>query len=120
MTTTTPVNLGSLEDLGEGEKRSLPAAGTQVLVCRVQGTLYAVEDVCSHANNALCPGRLSGYMISCPVHSARFDVRTGAHQGPPAYTGIRSFPIVESAAGAIVEITPKTPPGASFDPRTTS
>ena len=81
----------------------------QVLVVRVRGTLYAVEDLCSHADNALCPGRLSGYMITCPVHSARFDVRTGAHQGPPAFRGIRSFPIEETPAGAIVEIAPPVP-----------
>jgi 3-phenylpropionate/trans-cinnamate dioxygenase ferredoxin subunit len=119
MTTNQRINLGPLEDLGEGEKRSLPAADTQVLVCRVQGSLYAVEDLCSHADNALCPGRLSGYMISCPVHSARFDVRNGDHQGPPAYRGIRSFPIEEAASGAIVEIASTAPDQTSFDPHMT-
>jgi len=116
MTMIKRVNLGSLKDLGEGEKRSLEAADTQVLVCRVRGKLYAVEDLCSHAANALCPGRLSGYMITCPVHSARFDVRTGSHQGPPAFTGIRSFPVEESSAGAVVEIASTTPAQTSFDP----
>ncbi|MCZ6711091.1 MAG: Rieske 2Fe-2S domain-containing protein [Gammaproteobacteria bacterium] len=116
MTTLKRVNLGSLADLGEGEKRSLEAADTQVMVCRVRGTLYAVEDRCSHADNALCPGRLSGYMITCPVHSARFDVRSGAHEGPPAFTGIRSFAIEESPAGAVLEIAPSAPPETSFDP----
>lgn len=109
MTTLKQINLGPLEDLGEGEKRSMDVDGTQVLVCRVRGTLYAVEDQCSHADNPLCPGRLSGYMISCPVHSAQFDVRTGAHQGPPAYTGIRSFPIDESDGTAVLEIAPMAP-----------
>jgi len=103
------IELGPLEDLGEGEKRSIEADGTQVLVCRVRGTLYAVEDLCSHADNPLCPGRLSGYLISCPVHSAQFDVRTGAHQGPPAYTGIRSFAIEESNGTTMLEIAPKGP-----------
>ena len=114
MTTAERINLGSLEDLGEGEKRSLEAADTKVLVVRIRGTLYAVEDLCSHADNALCPGRLSGYMITCPVHSARFDVRTGKHQGPPAFIGIRSFPIEESEAGAVVEIAPAAPSETSF------
>jgi nitrite reductase/ring-hydroxylating ferredoxin subunit len=119
MATAQRINLGPLEDLGEGEKRSLDAAGTQLLVVRVRGTLYAVEDQCSHADNALCPGRLSGYMIGCPVHGARFDVRTGAHQGPPAFTGIRSFPIEEGATGAVVEIAPLAPAVTSFDPHMT-
>jgi 3-phenylpropionate/trans-cinnamate dioxygenase ferredoxin subunit len=119
MTTANRVNLGSLEDLGEGQKRSLEVGHTQVLVVRVRGTLYAVEDLCSHADNALCAGRLSGYMITCPVHSARFDVRTGDHQGPPAFTGIRSFPIEESAAGAVVEMASTAPSQTSFDPHMT-
>ncbi|MFP6837542.1 MAG: Rieske 2Fe-2S domain-containing protein [Pseudomonadales bacterium] len=114
MTTLKRVNLGSLADLGEGEKRSFDAADINVLVCRVRGTLHAVEDRCSHADNALCPGRLSGYMITCPVHSARFDVRTGTHEGPPAFTGIRSFAIEEGADGAVVEITPGPPSETRF------
>ena len=105
-TTAKQINLGPLKDLGEGEKRSLAVADIQVLIVRVRGTLYAVEDLCSHADNALCPGRLSGYMVTCPVHSARFDVRSGAHQGPPAFTGIRSFPIEETPAGAVIELAP--------------
>ncbi len=116
MTMAERINLGSLADLGEGQKRSLDVAATKVLVARVRGRLYAVEDLCSHADNALCPGRLAGYMITCPVHSARFDVRTGAHQGPPAFTGIRSFPIEEHAEGAMLEIEPVARPGPGLEP----
>jgi 3-phenylpropionate/trans-cinnamate dioxygenase ferredoxin subunit len=114
MTSNSQRNLGSLSDLQEGEKRSLSAGDTQVLVCRVNGALFAVEDLCSHANTALCGGRLSGYLITCPLHSAQFDVRTGKHQGPPAHRGIRSFPVTETPHGAVVEITPGASPPPSF------
>lgn len=107
MTNPIRVNLGSLNDLQEGEKRSMPAADIDVLVCRVNGALYAVEDLCSHSSSALCPGRLTGYLITCPLHAAQFDVRDGSHQGPPAHTGIRQFPIEETHQGAMVEITPR-------------
>ncbi len=102
------VHLGSLADLPDGDKRSLPAGDTNVLVCRVNRRLYAVEDLCSHSNSPLCPGRLSGYLITCPLHAAQFDVRDGKHQGPPAYTGIRTFPIEETERGAVVRIKPNT------------
>ena len=103
------VHLGSLADLQNGEKRSLPAADTNVLVCRVNGTLYAIEDLCSHSHSPLCPGRLAGHLITCPLHAAQFDVRDGAHQGPPAYTGVRCFPIEETERGAVVRIARKDP-----------
>ncbi|HEY5679616.1 MAG TPA: Rieske 2Fe-2S domain-containing protein [Pseudomonadales bacterium] len=116
MSEAKQINLGPLSDLEEGDKRSFDAEGTQVLVCRVRGELYAIEDLCSHANKPLCRGRLSGYMITCPVHSARFDIRDGAHQGPPAFTGIRTFPIEEGADGAIVTVTPKPLPAGFGGP----
>jgi nitrite reductase/ring-hydroxylating ferredoxin subunit len=110
MANTLRIKLGSLDNLPEGGKRSIPAADTNVLVCRVNGILYAVEDLCSHSNSALCPGRLAGHIITCPLHAAQFDVRDGAHQGPPAYMGIRKFSIEETHQGAVLEVTPRSQP----------
>lgn len=70
-----------------------------VLVCRVAGTLHAVANNCSHRDAALSDGRLRGALITCPLHGAQFDVRTGAQQGPPAVTPIACFAVTEADDG---------------------
>jgi len=37
-------------------------------------------------------GELEGTTVTCPCHGAEFDVRTGGVLGPPAATGVKSYP----------------------------
>ena len=110
------VSLGDLSTLSEGEMKACRAGRFEVLVCRVEGTLHAIEDLCSHAESTLTEGLLEGHIVTCPLHFASFDVRDGTHLGPPAFTGVRGFAIRESQDGATVDIpAPKEssglPPG---------
>ncbi len=90
------VDLGDLSDLRDGQLRAFPDVGTHgVLVCRVAGQLHAVDDNCSHRDAKLSEGRLRGALITCPVHGTQFDVRTGAHQGPPATAPIACHAVTE-------------------------
>lgn len=74
--------------------------GTAILVCNVDGSLYALEDRCSHQDYELSAGSLEGDEITCSLHGARFDVRTGAARCAPAYSPVRPFP-VKVEAGVI-------------------
>ena len=105
-----PVPLGDLSDLADGELRAFPDVGRYgIVVCRVAGALHAVEDNCSHADTPLSEGRLRGSMLVCPLHGAQFDVRTGDHQGPPAWEGVPCHRVVEEAEGARVELSTSEP-----------
>ena len=64
-----------------------------VLLCNVGGTIYAIEDVCSHDGGELDQGTLEGCKIECPRHGAYFDVTTGAALTFPAVVPIRSYPV---------------------------
>ncbi len=85
-------SLGNLDDLQDGEMRVFEDIGDYgIVVCRVDGELYAIEDNCSHADTPLSEGRLRSYNLTCPLHGTSFDVRTGEHSGPPAYEGVPCF-----------------------------
>lgn len=74
------------EALGEGEKRCAVAQGTPVMVTRIDGSLYAISDRCSHRGGPLHEGELQDGTITCPWHRSVFDVRDGALiRGPSAY-----------------------------------
>lgn len=57
----------------------------------IDGTYYAIEDVCTHDNGPLAEGELRGDQIECPRHGARFSVRTGAVLSMPAVVPVRTF-----------------------------
>jgi 3-phenylpropionate/trans-cinnamate dioxygenase ferredoxin component len=94
--------LGDLSDLADGKMRVFEDVGDYgIVVCRVKGELFALEDNCSHADTPLSEGRLRGYNLTCPLHGTSFDVRTGEHSGPPAYTGVGCYRITEADGTAV-------------------
>lgn len=73
-----------LVDLGDGRLIGL---------FKVQGEYWAVDALCSHQRASLMHGEVEGYELICPVHGARFDLRTGRHLSLPAVRPIRSYPV---------------------------
>ena len=70
----------------------------RVSVARVEGRLYAFDDLCTCAEQA-CPlsaGLLTGTMIMCQCHGSRFDVRNGAVMGGPATQGLHTYEVLEA------------------------
>ncbi len=102
MSDATEHDLGDLSDLSDGKMRVFEDVGDYgIVVCRVKGELFALEDNCSHADTPLSEGRLRGYNLTCPLHGTSFDVRTGEHSGPPAYTGVGCFAVTETDGTAV-------------------
>lgn len=79
-----------------------------VLICNIDGEFYAIENRCSHMQAALTKGRLSGHLITCPVHSAQFDVRDGSPQGFPATRLIRCFDVRLEGPAVLVCTEPRS------------
>lgn len=95
----------SIADLDEGDTTSVNIDGVEVLICNVEGQFYAVHAQCSHARQSLVTGRLRGFQLSCPLHGARFDVRTGECLAAPAQRPIASFPVTIDGGKVCVEMT---------------
>ena len=95
----------SIADLGEGRSTSVMLNGVDVLICHVEGQFYAVHARCSHARQSLAAGKLRGFQLSCPLHGARFDVRTGECLAAPARKPIASFPVTLEGGKVWVEMT---------------
>ena len=80
--------------IAPGTACSVQVDGVPVLLCNVGGTLYAVEDVCTHDGNPLDAGALDGVRIMCPRHGAYFDVTTGAALTLPAVSPLPTYPVL--------------------------
>ncbi len=93
-----------LADLPVGEMIAREAGGRAVLVCHTREGVFAVDDLCSHAEAHLCEGRLRGIRVTCPLHGAAFDVRSGAVLKGPARQPIRSYAVRSDRARAWVTV----------------
>jgi len=49
----------------------------QILVANIDGQFFAVEALCPHMNGYLPSGKIENGVVICPVHRARYDVKTG-------------------------------------------
>jgi 3-phenylpropionate/trans-cinnamate dioxygenase ferredoxin subunit len=58
------------------------------------GQIFAIDDTCSHQDASLADGWLDDCEIECPLHSSRFDLRTGAVDAPPARLPVRTHEVV--------------------------
>lgn len=76
----------------------------KVLIFNVDGELFGVENICTHARVSLTTARLIGSDIECPVHGARFDARSGIVMCPPARRGLRVFSVTRVAGGALISL----------------
>jgi nitrite reductase/ring-hydroxylating ferredoxin subunit len=94
----------SIADLLEGDTIGVKLDGIDVLICQVEGQFYALHAQCSHARQSLLGARLRGHQVSCPLHGAKFDVRTGACLAAPAKEPITTFPVVIEGGKVCVDI----------------
>src|SRR5215213_8859670 len=90
-------------ELPAGRMRCVDVAGVPVLLVHGKdGSVHAVNNICSHAYARLDEGRLRGHRLICPLHGASFDIRTGAVLGAPAAAPIASYPV--RIAGDYIEV----------------
>ena len=68
----------------------------EIGVFNCAGTLYAIEDRCSHDDGDLLEGDIdfSACTIECPRHGSIFDLKTGKPLNLPAYAPVDTFPVV--------------------------
>ena len=87
----TPV--AKLSEIADGTTKRVEIDGIGVLLCNCGGTIYAIEDVCTHDGGPLDQGELSECRIMCPRHGAIFDVKTGAALTLPAVIPVETYTV---------------------------
>ena len=85
--------IASVGEIPAGESRVFEVGGKAVAVCNVGGSLYAIEDICTHDGASFDDAELDGCEIECPRHGARFDVRDGSATELPAVVPVETFPV---------------------------
>lgn len=87
------VRAAGRSDLTEGEVLGVEVAGRSIALYDADGSLFATDNICTHAYACLSDGWLDGQVIECPLHAARFDIRTGKVLDPPATEDLRTYQV---------------------------
>ena len=69
--------LASVADLAVGEMRRLTRGDLDLLLVQTANGICVTDDRCPHMSAPLSLGTLDDCVVSCPLHSGRFDVCTG-------------------------------------------
>jgi 3-phenylpropionate/trans-cinnamate dioxygenase ferredoxin component len=98
------IYVGAVADIPDGEAVRVQGA-VAIAVFHVEGTLYAIDDTCTHQDASLSDGWVDGCAVECPLHAACFDLHTGRPSGPPAKKAVRTHRVVVSDGHVWVEET---------------
>jgi len=94
------LSAGQAADLSPGESIQLQTENDVICVHNVEGTFYAISDVCPHAQAQLHQGFIENGRITCPWHGWSFPLSC-------EYTdrdGLWRYRVVEEAGELFVEI----------------
>ena len=104
-TPSGPLRACALSDLAEDTALRVELAGRPVCIARSGGEVFAISDVCSHADVALSEGEVDDQTIECWLHGSRFDLVTGRPTGLPATKPVPVYPVKIDGDDVLVSVT---------------
>ncbi len=79
-------DVGAFDELADGTATRVDVEGVAVAIVRIGDEVYAIGDVCTHANVSLSSGAVwcDQLELECPKHASAFSLVTGIPATLPA------------------------------------
>ncbi len=78
------VDVAAVSEIDPGTAKTVVVQGHAVALFNIEGTFYAMSNVCLHRGGPLADGIVDGGAVTCPLHGWEYDVRTGRNLANPA------------------------------------
>jgi 3-phenylpropionate/trans-cinnamate dioxygenase ferredoxin component len=100
------VRVAKVTELTDPGKMLVEVDDRLVVLFRVDGKFYALDDVCTHDGGPLSEGALDAKActIACPRHGAQFDIRSGAAVTMPATQATESHEVKVEGDEVLVKL----------------
>ena len=85
------VKVCELSDIPTGSMFPFDIGEKRIMIVNVEGTLYAVDRICTHETADLSTGFLIDSEVTCPLHLSRFDLENGTVKNPPATKPLNTY-----------------------------
>jgi 3-phenylpropionate/trans-cinnamate dioxygenase ferredoxin subunit len=87
------VVVATTSEIEEGVVKVVRVDDAPIGLTKVEGEFFAFADVCTHDDGPVAEGELDEYIIECPRHGAKFDIRTGKVKQLPAVVPIPVYDV---------------------------
>jgi 3-phenylpropionate/trans-cinnamate dioxygenase ferredoxin subunit len=104
---TDYVKVATVGEVPPGSAKQVIVDGRKVAVVNVRGTIYAVDDTCTHEEESLSGGPVVGELIVCPKHGSRFHVPTGRVLSLPAVRPVDTYAVKVEGEDILVSPEPR-------------
>ncbi|GAC1372567.1 MAG: bifunctional 3-phenylpropionate/cinnamic acid dioxygenase ferredoxin subunit [Actinomycetota bacterium] len=92
--TRRTVRVATVADIPPGWVLKVRIDSQEIAIANANGTLYALDNSCTHAGGPLGDNRLKeGCFLECPWHNAVFDARTGEVVRGPARKAAKMYEV---------------------------
>ena len=78
--------------------------GKEICVARAGDTFYAFDDKCTHSDSRLSGGDIEDGELSCPLHGARFSIKTGEALTLPAVKPVQTYEVKIEGENVLVKV----------------
>ena len=107
---TRRVDVAALEDVAPGTMLRVQVEGTDILLVNLEGSIRAMQGICSHEYFELDQGFLTGDSLTCALHLSRFDLETGEALDPPAELPLAMYSVIIEGDRIVLELPEGTIP----------
>lgn len=96
------VKVATTGDLAPGQGKMVEVNGKKIALFNLEGSFYAIDDTCTHRGGPLSEGEIEGEQVTCPLHGAIYNIKSGEVLGPPAPKGVARYNV--RVAGTDIEV----------------
>lgn len=98
------ISVGKKKDFSETIGKGVQVNGKNVCVVRSGDQFFAFNDRCTHAESLLSGGDVEEGEISCPLHGARFSIKTGEAMTLPAVKPVQMHEVKVEGDNVLVKL----------------
>lgn len=95
--------IATTDQIGEDEALAISLGELRLALFHSAGAFHVTDNVCTHQYALLSEGYVEDGCVECPLHQARFDLRSGQALCAPASRPIRVYPVRIDGANVLVD-----------------
>jgi nitrite reductase/ring-hydroxylating ferredoxin subunit len=92
-------------DVTMDDPKAVTVGENEIGLFRTANGLYAIDNLCTHQFASLTKGGIEGDVVECPLHEARFCLRSGACLKGPARRPVATFPVLERSGKILIGLS---------------
>ncbi|WP_209324866.1 non-heme iron oxygenase ferredoxin subunit [Brevibacterium renqingii] len=100
----TMIDVAATDEVGPGGTMRIEVGEFEICIARdSDGTIHAIDDLCTHGEVSLAEGDVEDCTIECWLHGSQFDLNSGKPVNPPAFEPVAVYDCKEIAGRILVD-----------------